>query len=89
MFQNQNQPSDNNPNIQGNQSKIKTCPYCNSDDFLVISDLKAGTGFVECQSCGATGPEVELGAEIAAWNCREGRDTLVRVICVAPKGFIF
>jgi transcription elongation factor Elf1 len=87
MFQNQNQPN-NNPNGPGNQSKIKTCPYCNSDDLLVVSDLKVGTGFVECQSCGATGPEVEAGMELEAWNCREGQETLVRIIFVGPEGFV-
>jgi transcription elongation factor Elf1 len=87
MNSNQNQPNDN-PDIQGNQSKIKTCPHCNSDDLLIISDLKVGTGFVECQSCGATGPEVEAGMELEAWNEREGQETLVRIIFVGPKGFV-
>jgi hypothetical protein len=88
---NQSQPNNNpdsNPNNPNNQIKIKTCPYCNSDDLLVISVPKTGAGFVECQNCKATGPKVEVGQELAAWNEREGEETLVRIIYVTPKGLI-
>jgi hypothetical protein len=85
---NQNQLNNPDSNSPNNQNKIRTCPYCNSDDLLVISVPKTGAGFVECQNCKATGPEVGAGQELAAWNEREGEETLVRIIYVTPKGLI-
>jgi transcription elongation factor Elf1 len=72
------QNSQNQPN--------KPCPYCKSDDLSVITSVQDGIGSVVCNNCGATGPEVDAGQELEAWNQREGQETLVRIIYVMPKG---
>jgi Lar family restriction alleviation protein len=83
-YQNQNQPNNNH----NNQSKIKPCPHCGSDDLRIIINLKSGTGYIECQNCGATGPKTGTGKELAVWNSRKGEGEKVNVIYIVPKGFV-
>jgi Lar family restriction alleviation protein len=67
----------------------KPCPHCGSDDLLVITNVQDGIGSVVCDNCGSSGPEVEVGNELAAWNAREGEGEKVKVVYMFPKGYIF
>jgi Lar family restriction alleviation protein len=67
----------------------KPCPHCGSDDLSVITSVQDGLGSVVCNNCGAAGPEVEAGNELAAWNAREGEGEKVKVVYMFPKGYIF
>lgn len=73
---------------QLNSQPVKPCPHCHSKELTVITNLKTGTGFVKCQNCGATGPEVKAGGEVEIWNSRDVEEK-VKVVYVVPKGFIF
>lgn len=50
--------------------ELKPCPFCGSDDLLVVSCAPLGWQ-VECADCYATGPAMGSQAETReAWNRR-------------------
>jgi len=52
-------------------TKLKPCPFCGSDQQLVVTKTATNEWFFGCDFCGARGP-VRFGREVARehWNHR-------------------
>lgn len=50
-------------------SKVKDCPFCQSDELIVESS--EGEYWVKCEQCGAQGPvEHDRKTAVKNWNLR-------------------